>query len=62
MLRKLAISLLNQDCGINEESYRILRDMMYEQLSYEEATSIIYCVKATEGAYYLPLDFDADTV
>lgn len=48
-MRELAITLLNDDHGINVNAWHILRDLLIEE-GHED---IVDAVKATEGRFYL---------
>lgn len=56
-IRNLAIKLLNNDNGIDAESYDILLGMMIDS---DDCGDIIPCVEATDGQFYLPSDWKAN--
>jgi len=48
-VRSLAIELLDNENGINEAAYDILRDMLVET----ENEDVVNAVEATDGAFYI---------
>ena len=53
-LRQLALALLNDDNGISEEAYDLLRALLEEH----GLTDITDRVDATDGRFYLPHGID----
>lgn len=54
LLRKLAISLLDDDNGISENSWTLLKCLLEEESGFDD---ILQSVKSTEGRVYLPEQF-----
>jgi hypothetical protein len=54
-LRELAIALLNDDMGVSEKAWTILRAALEDA----EMEDIIKAVDASDNRYYLPNDFTA---
>lgn len=51
-VRQFAIKALNDDHGINEESFLTL----YSMLQQEGHSDILQCVEATDGRFYISFD------
>jgi hypothetical protein len=51
-LKQLIVTLLNDDQGVNEEAYYLIKEVVYEEFGRAAQTELVECVDATDGRFY----------